>query len=99
MLETALFLSKVSQLLHQQSTISPLNSNFVKLDTSTLPTSSSSTVTFASFNCPSGKKASNLDCTIQNDTDKFFEKGKYKNVFSTFFSLRFANDLSNEEAG
>ena len=71
-----------------------LNSDCVRLNTSTLPTSSSSSVTSVSqisFNFSSG----NADCTIQNDADSFSEKGKYKNDESTFFSLRFPNDLSN----
>ena len=81
------------------STVS-LNSYCAKLNTSTLPTSPSSTVTSASlssFNCSSGNTASNVDCTIQNDADSFSGKGKYKNDVSTFFSFRFPNDLSNGE--
>ena len=77
-----------------------LNSDCVRLNTSTLPTSFSSTVTsvsLSSFNFPSGNTASNVDCTIQNDADSFSGKGKYKNDVSTFFSLRFPNDLSNGE--
>ena len=77
-----------------------LNSDCVRLNTSTLPTSSSSSVTsvsLSSFNCSSGNTASNVDCTIQNDADSFSGKGKYKNDVSTFFSLRFPNDLSNGE--
>ena len=79
-----------------------LNSDCVRLNTSTLPTSSSSSVTsvsLSSFNCSSGNTASNADCTIQNDADSFSGKGKYKNDVSTFFSLRFPNDLSNGEKG
>ena len=77
-----------------------LNSDCVRLNTSTLPTSSSSSVTsvsLSSFNCSSGNTASNVECTIQNDADSFSGKGKYKNDVSTFFSLRFPNDLSNGE--
>ena len=81
------------------STVS-LNSDCVKLNTATLPPSSSSTGTSASlrsFNCSSGNTASNLDCTIRNDANSFSGKGKHKNNVSTFFSLRFPNDLSNGE--
>ena len=77
-----------------------LNSDCVRLNTSTLPTSSSSIVTsvsLRSFNCSSGNTASNVDCTIRNDADSFSGKGKYKNDVITFFSLRFPNDLSNGE--
>ena len=77
-----------------------LNSDCVRLNTLTLPTSSSSSVTsvsLSSFNCSSGNTASNVECTIQNDADSFSGKGKYKNDVSTFFSLRFPNDLSNGE--
>ena len=83
------------------STVS-LNSDCVKLNTLTLPPSSSSTGTSASlrsFNCSSGNTASNLDCTIGNDANSFSGKGKHKNNVSTFFSLRFPNDLSNGEKG
>ena len=65
-----------------------------------MPTSSSSivnSVSLSSFNCSSGNTTSNVDCTIQNDADSFSGKGKYKNDVSTFFSLRFPNDLSNGE--
>ena len=77
-----------------------LNSDCVKLNTLTLPTSSSSNLTSASlssFNFSSGNTASNLDCTIQNDADSFSAKGKCKNDVSNFLSLRFPNDLSNGE--
>ena len=77
-----------------------LNSDCARLNTSTLPTSFSSTVTsvyLSSFNCSSGNTASNEDCTIQNYADSCSGRGKYKNDVSTFFSLRFPNDLSNGE--
>ena len=93
-----LFVSSV--VLQSISSTVSLNSYCAKLNTSTLPTSPSSTVTSASlssFNCSSGNTASNVDCTIQNDADSFSGKGKYKNDVSTFFSLRFPNDLSNGE--
>ena len=48
-----------------------------------------------SFNFSSGNAASNFDFTIQNNTDNFSGKGKYKNDISTFFSLHFPNDLPN----
>ena len=89
--------SKVSQ--STSSTVSP-NSDCVKLNTSTLPTSFSSTINSASlssFNCSSGNTTSNVDCTIQNDVDSFSVKGKYKNDVSTFFSLYLPNDFSNGE--
>ena len=60
-----------------------LNSDCVRLNTSTLPTSSSSSVTsvsLSSFNCSSRNTASKVDCTIQ---------AKYKNDISTFFLFAF----------
>ena len=68
------FSSKVSQ--STSSTVS-LISDCVKLNTSTLLTYLSSTVTSASlrsFNSFSRNTASNLDCNIQNDSDSFLEK-------------------------
>ena len=89
--------SKVSQ---STSSAVFLNSDCAKLNTLALPTSSRSTVTsvsLSSFNYSPGNTASNVDCTIQNDVDSFSEKGKYKNDVSTFFSVRFPNDVANGE--
>ena len=70
-----LFVSSV--VLQSTSSTVSLNSYCAKLNTSTLPTSPSSTVTSASlssFNCSGGNTASNVDCTIQNDPDSFTGK-------------------------
>ena len=76
MLETTLFFIK--GFMSTSPTIS-LTSDCVKLITSTLASSSSSTVTsvsLSSCNCYSRNIADNLDCTTQNDGDSFSGKGR-----------------------
>ena len=84
--------------LSTSSGIPPLKSDYVKLNTSTLPTSFSSAINFvpfSSFNCSSGNSASDLDCTIKKNVDNSSKNGQCKNGVSTFFFLCFPNDLSN----
>ena len=84
--------------LSTSSGIPPLKSDYVKLNTSTLPTSFSSSINFipfSSFNCSSGNSASDLDCTIKNNVDNSSKNDQCKNGVSTFFFLCFPNDLSN----